>query len=85
TPVLPPLRTDAGVTSAGTGEPTVDRRGQTRGDTCHRDVIDRWGNGGSATPSGGWLQSSPAVPDLGVCLGTRLQATWLIPGHPASL
>lgn len=85
TPVLPPLRTDAGVTSAGTGEPTVDRRGQTRGDTCHLDVIDRWGNVVSATPSGGWLQSSPAVPDLGFCLGTRLQATWLIPGHPASL
>lgn len=84
-PELPPLRTDAGVTSAGTGEPTVDRRGQTRGDTCHLDVIDRWGNVVSATPSGGWLQSSPAVPELGFCLGTRLQATWLLPGHPASL
>lgn len=84
-PVLPPLRTDAGIAAAGTGEPTVDRRGQTRGDTCHLDVVDRWGNVVSATPSGGWLQSSPAVPDLGFCLGTRLQATWLIPGHPASL
>lgn len=84
-PVLPPLRTEAGVTSAGTGEPTVDRSGQTRGDTCHLDVVDRWGNVVSATPSGGWLQSSPAVPDLGFCLGTRLQATWVIDGHPASL
>ncbi|MCT2087125.1 gamma-glutamyltransferase [Microbacterium enclense] len=84
-PVLPPLRTDAGVMSAGTGEPTVDRRGQTRGDTCHIDIVDRWGNAVSATPSGGWLQSSPAVPDLGFCLGTRLQATWLLPGHPAAL
>jgi gamma-glutamyltranspeptidase/glutathione hydrolase len=39
----------------------------------------------SATPSGGWLQSSPAIPALGFCLGTRLQMTWLEPGHPSSL
>ncbi|MFB3979160.1 gamma-glutamyltransferase family protein [Microbacterium proteolyticum] len=85
TPALPPLRTEAGPVTAATGEPTVDRRGQTRGDTCHLDVVDRWGNTISATPSGGWLQSSPSVPGLGFCLGTRLQATWLLPGHPASL
>ncbi|WP_353665296.1 gamma-glutamyltransferase family protein [Microbacterium sp. che218] len=84
-PVLPPLRTDHAGTDGSTGEPTVDRSGQTRGDTCHLDVIDRWGNVVSATPSGGWLQSSPTVPSLGFCLGTRLQATWLVPGHPASL
>ncbi|KEP73999.1 transferase, partial [Microbacterium sp. SUBG005] len=84
-PVSPPLRTERGPVDASTGEPTVDRSGQTRGDTCHIDVIDRWGNVVSATPSGGWLQSSPTVPSLGFCLGTRLQATWLIPGHPASL
>ncbi|WP_150957579.1 gamma-glutamyltransferase family protein [Microbacterium testaceum] len=84
-PVLPPLRTDHASTDGSTGEPTVDRSGQTRGDTCHLDVIDRWGNVISATPSGGWLQSSPTVPSLGFCLGTRLQATWLVPGHPASL
>jgi gamma-glutamyltranspeptidase/glutathione hydrolase len=84
-PLLPPLRTDAAAADGSTGEPTVDRLGQTRGDTCHIDVIDRWGNVISATPSGGWLQSSPAVPSLGFCLGTRLQATWLVPGHPASL
>ena len=84
-PVLPPLRTDHTSTDGSTGEPTVDRSGQTRGDTCHLDVIDRWGNVVSATPSGGWLQSSPTVPSLGFCLGTRLQATWLVPGHPASL
>ncbi|WP_295852171.1 gamma-glutamyltransferase [uncultured Microbacterium sp.] len=84
-PALPPLRTDHASTDGSTGEPTVDRSGQTRGDTCHLDVIDRWGNVISATPSGGWLQSSPTVPSLGFCLGTRLQATWLVPGHPASL
>ncbi|MFJ4160166.1 gamma-glutamyltransferase family protein [Microbacterium testaceum] len=84
-PVRPPLRTEHASTDGSTGEPTVDRSGQTRGDTCHLDVIDRWGNVVSATPSGGWLQSSPTVPSLGFCLGTRLQATWLVPGHPASL
>ncbi|SDO83513.1 gamma-glutamyltranspeptidase / glutathione hydrolase [Microbacterium sp. ru370.1] len=84
-PVSPPLRTEHGSVDGSTGEPTVDRSGQTRGDTCHIDVIDRWGNVVSATPSGGWLQSSPTVPSLGFCLGTRLQATWLEPGHPASL
>jgi gamma-glutamyltranspeptidase / glutathione hydrolase len=67
------------------GEPTVDPAGETRGDTCHLDVIDRWGNIVSVTPSGGWLQSSPTIPELGFCLGTRLQMTWLEPGHPSSL
>jgi gamma-glutamyltranspeptidase/glutathione hydrolase len=39
----------------------------------------------SATPSGGWLQSSPTVPGLGICLGTRLQMTWLDPESPSAL
>ena len=43
---------------------------------------DRWGNLVSCTPSGGWLQSSPAVPGLGFCLGTRAQIFNLEPGHP---
>lgn len=84
-PFLPDIAPATGDASGATGEPTVDRRGQTRGDTCHLDVIDRWGNAISATPSGGWLQSSPTIPDLGFCLGTRLQMTWLVTGHPASL
>nr|WP_051707019.1 gamma-glutamyltransferase [Nocardioides aequoreus] len=68
-----------------TGEPTVQRDGETRGDTCHLDVVDRWGNVLSATPSGGWLQSSPVIPDLGFCLGSRSQMFWLDEGLPASL
>ncbi|MGH8776225.1 MAG: gamma-glutamyltransferase family protein [Jiangellaceae bacterium] len=67
------------------GEPTVSRLGEQRGDTCHVDVVDRWGNIISATPSGGWLQSSPAIPGLGFGLGTRLQMFWLEPGLPSSL
>jgi gamma-glutamyltranspeptidase / glutathione hydrolase len=77
----------------GLGEPTVARfdepvptpAGATRGDTCHLDIIDRWGNMISATPSGGWLQSSPAIPALGCCLGNRAQMFSLQPGAPAAL
>ena len=69
----------------GSGEPTVDAHGETRGDTCHLDVVDQWGMHISATPSGGWLQSSPMIAELGFCLGTRTQMTWLQDGLPASL
>jgi len=75
----------AGDGLAGTGEPTVARNGVTRGDTCHLDIADRFGNVLSITPSGGWLQSSPHIPDLGFCLGSRLQMTWLEDGLPSSL
>ena len=70
---------------AGLGEPTVAPTGLTRGDTCHVDVVDRWGNQVSATPSGGWLQSSPVVPGLGFALPTRAQMCWVEDGLPASL
>ena len=71
----------------GTGEPLGrSTEAQTRpGDTCHLDVADRWGNVVTATPSGGWLQSSPVIPDLGFCLGTRAQMFTLAPGLPATL
>ncbi|GHF08531.1 gamma-glutamyltransferase family protein [Streptomyces griseoluteus] len=79
------------VATAGVGEPTVvaeprvSADGTTRGDTCHLDVVDRWGNMIAATPSGGWLQSNPVVPELGFPLGTRLQMTWLEEGLPNTL
>jgi gamma-glutamyltranspeptidase/glutathione hydrolase len=84
--------------AAGAGEPTfakmhtghgadqeVDRSGAVRGDTVHIDVIDKAGNMFTATPSGGWLQSSPVIPELGFPLGTRGQMFWLEEGQPASL
>lgn len=74
-----------GISAAGAGEPTVAKDGATRGDTCHLDIVDRWGNMISATPSGGWLQSNPVVPELGFPLGNRLQMTWLDEGLPNSL
>jgi gamma-glutamyltranspeptidase/glutathione hydrolase len=71
--------------AAGSGEPTVSRLGAAGGDTCHVDVIDAAGNLVSATPSAGWLQSSPAIPELGFCLGTRCQMFWLDESLPNGL
>jgi gamma-glutamyltranspeptidase/glutathione hydrolase len=71
----------------GIGEPTMAHLKPTLkpGDTVHLDVIDRWGNMVSATPSGGWPQSSPTIPELGFALNTRAQMFWLEPGLPSSL
>ncbi|HEV3505080.1 MAG TPA: gamma-glutamyltransferase family protein, partial [Actinomycetes bacterium] len=79
-PRLPSARTGPAAEEelAGSGEPTF-------GDTCHVDVVDRHGNLVAATPSGGWLQSSPIVPGLGFCLGTRAQMLWLEEGLASSL
>ena len=74
-----------GLGALGAGEPTVGRMGEVRGDTVHFDVVDQAGNMVSSTPSGGWLQSSPVIPELGFCLGTRAQMFWLEEDHPAAL
>ena len=71
---------------AGGGEPTFADLPGIEGDTCHLDVADRWGNLVAATPSGGWLQSAPAVPGLGFNVTTRGQMFWLddrLPSHLA--
>ena len=73
-----PVASNRLLLAPGLGEPT-------RGDTCHIDVVDRFGNAVSATPSGGWLQSSPVIPELGFPLGTRAQMFWLEEGLPNSL
>jgi gamma-glutamyltranspeptidase/glutathione hydrolase len=72
-------------TGHGAGDPTLASAALGPGDTCHLDVADRFGNLVSATPSGGWLQSSPTVPGLGFCLGTRAQMFALTPGFASSL
>ncbi len=86
-PRLPPMvleafRPEAAELGTGAGEPTTmlgDR------DTCHVGVADRFGNMVACTPSGGWLHSSPVIPELGFCLGTRGQMLWLTEGLPSSL
>lgn len=81
----PTVATGTGGAGKAAVAPEVDRSGATRGDTCHIDIVDRWGNMVSATPSGGWLQSNPVIPGLGFPLGTRLQMAWLEEGLPNSL
>ncbi|MPZ87823.1 MAG: gamma-glutamyltransferase family protein [Nitriliruptorales bacterium] len=87
-PALPPELPHAdgfGSARGGAGEPTVPAGARTEGDTCHLDVVDVDGNMVAATPSGGWLQSSPAIPELGFPLGTRAQMFWLDETHPNGL
>ena len=67
------------------GEAPLGRDGALLGDTCHIDVVDRWGNMVAATPSGGWFQSSPVVPGLGFPLSTRAQMFWLEEGLASTL
>jgi gamma-glutamyltranspeptidase/glutathione hydrolase len=75
-----------GAADAAANEPTLaDMLSARRGDTVHIDAVDRWGNMVAAMPSGGWLQSSPAIPELGFMLNSRAQVFWLEPGLPASL
>lgn len=69
----------------GYGEPAFPPLPVEWGDTVHIDVVDRFGNMLAATPSGGWLQSSPAVPGLGFSISTRGQMGWLEPGHPSTV
>ncbi|WP_449278319.1 gamma-glutamyltransferase family protein [Leucobacter sp. GX24907] len=80
-----PTESSAGLSSSGIGEPTVGVSRDSRGDTCHVDVVDSSGMMISATPSGGWFQASPTVPGLGFCLSTRGQMFWLEEGLPNSL
>jgi gamma-glutamyltranspeptidase/glutathione hydrolase len=87
-PRLPPAVRSApwgGPAEAGVGEPTMAAGEALPRDTCHVAVADRHGNMVACTPSGGWLQSSPAIPGLGFCLGTRGQMFWLTEGLPNSL
>lgn len=76
---------DFGVGQVAAQEPTMSHLTEKRGDTVHLDVIDRWGNMVSATPSGGWLQSNPVIPTLGFALGSRAQMFWLEEGLPSAL
>jgi len=55
------------------------------GDTTHLDAVDREGNMVAATPSGGWIGSSPVVKGLGFPLGTRGQMFYLNSQRPNAL
>lgn len=55
------------------------------GDTTHLDAMDAEGNLVAATPSGGWLGTSPVIKGLGFPLGTRGQMFYLNPNRPNAL
>jgi gamma-glutamyltranspeptidase/glutathione hydrolase len=84
-PRLPPAPPRREPGAAGMGGPTVAAGPPGARDTCHVAAADRFGNMVACTPSGGWLQSSPTIPELGFCLGTRGQMFWLAEGLPNSL
>jgi len=64
---------------------TADQPTTHRNDTTHLDTVDEEGNCMAATPSGGWIPSSPVVPSVGFPLGTRGQMFWLDERHPNGL
>ncbi|MEU3602314.1 gamma-glutamyltransferase [Streptomyces sp. NPDC006798] len=91
-PWIPPVRDVTPVpgrpdwlAQLGDGIPTVLLRTAAKGDTTCVSATDRDGNMVVATPSGGWLKSSPVVPGLGFPLGTRGQMAWLQEGHNNTL
>jgi gamma-glutamyltranspeptidase/glutathione hydrolase len=66
-------------------EPQALAAAQGRRDTTQLVAADALGNLVAATPSGGWIPTSPVVPELGFPLGTRLQMAVLDAEHPNAL
>ena len=58
-----------------------EEKGWFEGDTVHLEAVDGTGNMLSATPSGAWIMTSPIIPGLGFCMGTRAQMLHLDPSH----
>jgi gamma-glutamyltranspeptidase/glutathione hydrolase len=67
---LPTFASNSLLLAAGLGEPT-------RGDTCHVDVVDRFGNAVSATPSGPHRVASGSAAPRSLYSWTAL--FWVIP------
>lgn len=55
------------------------------GGTVHVCAADRIGNMAAITASGGWIPSSPLIPELGFPLGSRMQTFYLDENHPNAL
>jgi gamma-glutamyltranspeptidase/glutathione hydrolase len=62
-------------------KPKSENVGQSEGDTVHLEAVDKFGNMISATPSGGWISTSPVIPGLGFCMNTRAQMFHLDASH----
>lgn len=79
-----PLPYDASSAKPYWSQPSHESHSEAH-DTTHLDIIDAQGNMMSATPSGGWLQSSPVVAGVGFPLGTRGQMFFLDERRPNAL
>ncbi|MGE4606641.1 MAG: gamma-glutamyltransferase [Myxococcota bacterium] len=78
-----PLLSNAGRPSAI--EPQALAAAEGRRDTTQLVAADAFGNLICATPSGGWLPSSPVIGELGFPIGTRAQMFALDATHPNAL
>jgi gamma-glutamyltranspeptidase/glutathione hydrolase len=58
--------------------------GEAHPDTTYLCVVDKLGNGFSATPSDGSF-TAPVVPGLGTVVSARGSQSWLVRGHPSAL
>ena len=79
----PLIAEDGAALPAEPGALVAASRGRT--DTTQCVAVDAAGNAVSATPSGGWIMTSPVIPELGFPFGTRLQMASLDPDHPNAL
>jgi gamma-glutamyltranspeptidase/glutathione hydrolase len=66
-------------------EPQALAASHGRRDTTQLTAADAEGNLVCATPSGAWVPTSPAIPELGFPVGTRAQMFSLDPEHPNAL
>jgi gamma-glutamyltranspeptidase/glutathione hydrolase len=71
--------------AAGAAEPQALAAMLGRRDTTQLAAADPAGNLVCATPSGGWLPTSPVIPELGFPIGTRAQMFALDASHPNAL
>jgi len=80
-----PLIAEDGVAAHPSEPGALAAASRGRTDTTQCAAVDAAGNAVSATPSGGWILTSPVIPELGFPLGTRLQMASLDPEHPNAL
>jgi len=77
-----PLALSEALSAAPPVEPQALAEVQGRRDTTQCVATDAEGNVVAATPSGGWILTSPIIPELGFPLGTRGQMFVLDDEHP---
>jgi gamma-glutamyltranspeptidase/glutathione hydrolase len=80
----PPGGMDGLATPPSVPAPSNQASSRAPRDTTYLCVIDKHGNGFSATPSDGYA-TAPVVPGLGFAVSPRGDQSWLQAGHPSAL